>query len=110
MFCRPHQQNLRLCKAFSSCHPAFLFTGNHEPAGGNDTSEEDARPAYELAALRREVARQDEVTRSLSAAGNSELRCIAQLARTQAGALCSTLGLRDYDAEQAAKVRPCWRT
>ena len=50
------------------------------------------------------MARQDEVTRSLSAATISELRCIAQLARTQVATLCRSLGLRDYDAEQAAKA------
>ncbi len=92
------------CKGAHLTHPTYVFPGSSEPAAVDGPSEEDARPAYELTALRREVARQDEVTRSLSAAGNSELRCITQLARTQVGTLCRTLGLRDYDADQAAKV------
>ena len=49
------------------------------------------------------MARQDEITRSASAADGA-LRRVAQLAQTQIAALCNTLGIGDYDASKAAEV------
>ena len=89
-------------KAHTSSHG--LPGSQTEPAGADDTSEENACPPYDLAAIRREVARQDDITRSLSAAEDGALRGTAQ---PHVRRLCRTLDLGDHDAGNAAKVRPC---
>ena len=73
------------------------------PAIVDSAGKAPATSPADLAALRLEMARQDDVIRSI-ASGHGALHGVAHLAADHMKTLCRTLGLRDYDAKKAAKV------